>query len=201
MKALCFLVAFCALSGTGFCNPFLPLLSGSAVSPAGDPCVEEDEMGSDGTHTRSVSQYSTSPYVSFGFIAADWEDITKIQINAYETGDIDAKTYTMRIETNDAGEPSGSELGSCTFSGSSVTGGYVGCTFASAIELTAGTTYHIVLTAAGTYNSTNYITVRYKDDNNTPDIFTSANGSTWSMSVGNITMRAKFFSGAECTGN
>jgi hypothetical protein len=200
MRAICFLVAFCTLSGTGFCNPFLPLLSGSQVSPAGDACIEEDSLGSDGTNTRSVSKHANSTYVGFGFIAGDWSDITKIQINAYEDGDISAKTYTLSIETNNAGAPSGSELGSCTFSGSSVSDGYVGCTLASAISFTPSTTYHIILTS-GSADNVQWIEVRYKDDNNTPDIFTSTDGSAWTASVYNITMRAKFFSGAECTGN
>ncbi|MDO8671247.1 MAG: choice-of-anchor R domain-containing protein [Dehalococcoidia bacterium] len=72
-----------------------------------------------------------------------------------------ARTLTLKIETDTAGAPSGTQVtnASATLLTSSVPGGYGYCDFAftNPVWLTGDTTYHLVLSISGTADSTNYI--------------------------------------------
>ena len=70
------------------------------------------------------------------------------------------------IQSNSAGAPDGTFLGSATLAGSSITTGYVEYTFTldSEVNITANTKYFIVLERTGTLDNTNAYRVR-SDDN------------------------------------
>ena len=98
---------------------------------------------------------------------------------------------TVRIETNNAGVPSGTLVGASlttTISTTSITGTYqfLTATFASSVALAASTTYWIVVKTAAMANDNNYIVASnsagsYANGN----VATSVDGgSTWSAQAG-----------------